>query len=98
MHMLSHLKVAALAGALALVTACGGSESAPTPEDNKSMPAEKTAAAADTPKAEDLLANVPAIGDKAPPLVLKGTGESSFDLASARAEGPVLAVFYRGHW
>ncbi len=98
MHTSAHSKIGALAGALALLTACG-SGSAPALEDSTAMAPEKAAVASvDTPKAEDLLTNVPAIGDKAPPLVLKGTGETSFDLESARAKGPVLAIFYRGYW
>ncbi|HGG57969.1 MAG TPA: hypothetical protein ENK31_09260 [Nannocystis exedens] len=103
MYTLAHLKVTALTGTLALGFACGfacgGSEPAPTSNDDNAITAKKSAAIpAETPKAVDLLANVPAIGDTAPPLALKGTGETSFDLANARVNGPVLAVFYRGHW
>jgi peroxiredoxin len=39
----------------------------------------------------------PLLGKAAPPITLEGT-QGSYDLEKARAEGPVLAIFYRGDW
>ncbi len=37
------------------------------------------------------------VGKAAPAIKLEGT-DGPFDLEKAHAEGPVLAVFYRGDW
>jgi hypothetical protein len=91
-----------LTALLAWSVACGGSTPAQVPEQAaKSADSSAADAAAakgttmeDTPSTA---APNPLVGKAAPPIVLEGTG-GAFDLEKARAEGPVLAVFYRGDW
>ncbi len=40
----------------------------------------------------------PEIGDTAKDFTLPLADGGTFDLARARAAGPVLVMFYRGHW
>ena len=42
--------------------------------------------------------NAPQLGDTAQDFVLPTSDGASFDLAQARADGPVLIMFYRGFW
>ena len=40
----------------------------------------------------------PALASKAPDFELSALDGATFELAKARAAGPVVLVFYRGHW
>jgi hypothetical protein len=42
--------------------------------------------------------NIPAAGAAAPPFTLSDHSGKPVALADAQARGPVLLVFYRGHW
>ena len=39
-----------------------------------------------------------AIGDTAPDFVVPGPFDTSFRLSQVAADGPVVLIFYRGHW
>jgi len=95
-----------LAALLACSLACGGSSPAQTPEQapEQATPAKSAdrspeAAPPTEPAMEDTPADaaLPLLGKAAPPIALEGTA-GPYDLEQARAEGPVLAVFYRGDW
>lgn len=38
------------------------------------------------------------VGEKAPPITLKDTDNSSLDLYDTLKAGPVILNFFRGHW
>ncbi len=96
-----------LTALLAWSAACGGSNpaQAPTPEraPERATPAKGEEPSEVTPPAEAAIeeppadAPLPLLGKAAPPITLEGT-QGSYDLEKARAEGPVLAIFYRGDW
>lgn len=96
-----------LTALLAWSVACGGSNpaQAPAPEQapERATPAQAEGPSEVAPPAEAAMEEAPAdaplplLGKAAPPITLEGT-EGPYDLEKARAEGPVLAVFYRGDW
>jgi len=95
-----------LFAALALVAAVAGcakdpaAPAAPPPEgadqdavveDDEAKPTGLVEDA--TPRAAPL-----AVGDPAPAFTLTDAQGESFSLASQLESGPVIAIFYRGHW
>ncbi len=103
------IPAATLSAVLAWAVACGGSNPAQTPEPaseeatptkmKSEAPAPAETAPTKDPSTEDPKddASPALVGQAAPPIRLEGT-DGPFDLEKAHAEGPVLAVFYRGDW
>lgn len=71
-----------------------------------SQPASNDIAASETPEApsEGLVMDASprttplTVGDAAPAFTLTDESGESFSLASKLESGPVIAIFYRGHW
>lgn len=81
------------------VAACSGSSNPETPV--KSAPAAKKSPSSAEPEATPPEPTAPKgleVGTSAPALELPAIDGSSFILVDALAAGPVVLVYYRGHW
>lgn len=94
-----------LTALLAWSVACGGPGpgQAPAPAPEPATPAKGEESSEVAPTADAVMEDPPAdaplplLGKAAPAITLEGT-QGPYDLEKARAEGPVLAIFYRGDW
>ncbi|MEZ4426984.1 MAG: hypothetical protein R3A51_04730 [Nannocystaceae bacterium] len=101
------LRSPALVAAL-VALACGRADEtdraatpAVTPQVEAKAPAEHEAASKGKGKRGALMSTgerAPALASKAPDFELSALDGATFELAKARAAGPVVLVFYRGHW
>lgn len=81
------------------VIACSGSTNPPPPA--KAAPVAENSEKGSEPEATPAKPAAPvglAVGATAPALELPAADGSAFKLADALAAGPVVLVFYRGHW
>lgn len=91
------LRTSTICAAALAVVACSGTTKAPTPDKAPANTQPATAEQPATPpKTEDR--GGLAVGSQAPAVELPAVNGSTFASAAALAKGPLVLVFYRGHW